>query len=133
MKASRVVQALSQQAATGRPMGRHTIGPASSGLGRQGCPSRSGDSCGGPGAVPVDSRQVFNVSSHTLVRLAYGLSGHCIKKQCGLVVFQGTRGSRTSPFPSPYRSCSDGTSLDTNCRGDHTILIIQPTRFQTDN
>ena len=28
---------------------------------------------------------MFGVSSDTLVRLASGLSGHCVKKQCGLV------------------------------------------------
>jgi hypothetical protein len=43
----------------------------------------SDDSCGGPGAV--HARQVYGVSSNTLVRLASGLDGHCVKKQCGLV------------------------------------------------
>jgi dienelactone hydrolase len=28
---------------------------------------------------------VYSVSSDTLVRLASGLAGHCVKKQCGLV------------------------------------------------
>jgi hypothetical protein len=44
-------------------------------------PSRTSDFCGGPGAVHA----VYGVSSDTLVRLDSGLSGHCIKKQCGLV------------------------------------------------
>jgi hypothetical protein len=29
-------------------------------------------------------RQLYSVSSDTLVRLASGLSGQCVKKQCGL-------------------------------------------------
>jgi hypothetical protein len=55
------VQALSQPAATGTPMGRRTIGPA---LGRLGeglagrdvlVPSRSSDSRGGPNTVQTDT------------------------------------------------------------------------------
>ena len=52
---------LSQPAATGRPMGRRTIGPVSSGLGEGLAgrdvlvPSRTSDSCGGPGAVHNDT------------------------------------------------------------------------------
>ncbi|CAB1351343.1 unnamed protein product, partial [Coregonus sp. 'balchen'] len=74
--------ALSQPAATGRPIGQHTIGPVSSRLGEglagRGIlvPSRTSDSCGGPGAVHADT-----VARCTL---ASGLSGHCVKKQCGL-------------------------------------------------
>ena len=75
-------------------MGRRTIGPVSSGL-RESWAGRdvlvtslTSDSCGGPGAVHADtvaSCQVHGVSFDTLVRLASGLSGHCVKKQCGLV------------------------------------------------
>jgi hypothetical protein len=91
----------SRPAAARRPMGQHTIGPASSGLGEGLAdrdvlvPSRTSDSCGGPGVVHAD--QV--VSSDTLVRLASGLSGHCVKKQCGLVGL------------CPCGSCSDETRL----------------------
>jgi hypothetical protein len=75
------VQALSQPATPGRP-----IGPASSGLG-EGLAGQD---------VLVPSRlvgwahacrhchQVYGVSSDTLVRLTSGLSEHCVKKQCGL-------------------------------------------------
>jgi hypothetical protein len=55
-------------------------------------------------------------SSDTLVRLASGLDGHCVKKQCGLVRFRRTHGSRPSHLPSPYGSCSDKSNyyqLDT--------------------
>ena len=52
-------------------MGRHTIGPASSGLG-EGLAGRD---------VLVARCRVFRL---TLVRLASGFSGHCVKKQCGL-------------------------------------------------
>ena len=53
------VQALSQLATSGRPMGRRTIGPASSGLGEGlagrdvHVPLRSSDSCGGPGVCTL--------------------------------------------------------------------------------
>uniref|UniRef100_A0A4W5KG53 Phospholipid-transporting ATPase n=1 Tax=Hucho hucho TaxID=62062 RepID=A0A4W5KG53_9TELE len=48
--------------------------------------SRTSDSCGGPGAVHADTvARCTMFSSDTLVRLASGLSGHCVKKQCGLV------------------------------------------------
>ena len=70
-------------------MGRHTIGPALSGLG-EGLAGRdvlvsslTGNSCGGLGAVY--GCQVYSVFSDTLVQLASGFSGHCVKKQCGLV------------------------------------------------
>ena len=51
------VQALLQPTVTGRLMGRRTIGPASSGLGEGVAgrdvlvPSRTSDTCGGPGTV----------------------------------------------------------------------------------
>uniref|UniRef100_A0A8C7HBW7 Uncharacterized protein n=1 Tax=Oncorhynchus kisutch TaxID=8019 RepID=A0A8C7HBW7_ONCKI len=49
-------------------------------------PSRTSDSCGGPGAVSANQGcQVHGVSSDTLVRLASGLDARCVKKQCGLV------------------------------------------------
>jgi hypothetical protein len=57
-------------------------------VGRQGClcsVTHTSDSCGGTGAVYADSRQVHSVSFDTLVRLASGLSGLCVNKQCGLV------------------------------------------------
>jgi hypothetical protein len=102
-------------------MGRHTIGPASSGLveGLAGrdvlVPSRTSGSCGGPGAVHVDTvARCTGVSSDTVLRLTSGLSGHCVKKQCGLVGFQGTHGSLPLSLPSPYGSCSDETRLTTN-------------------
>ena len=73
-------------------MGRCTIDSASSGLGEGLAgrdvlvPSRTSDSCGGPGSLHADTvDQVYGVSSDTLVRLASGLSGRCVKKQCGLV------------------------------------------------
>ena len=48
--------------------------------------SRTSDSCGGLGAVHASQgRQVHSVSSDTLVRLASGLDGRWVKKQCGLV------------------------------------------------
>ena len=46
-------------------------------------PSRTSDSCGGPGEVLANQGcQVHGVS---LVRLASGLDARCVKKQCGLV------------------------------------------------
>jgi hypothetical protein len=98
-------------------MGRHTIGPRSSWLGEGLAsrdvlvPSRTSDSCGGPGAV--HGRQVYGVSPEALVRLASGLSGHCVMKQCGLVglCFGRTHDSQPLPLLSPYGSCSDKTRL----------------------
>ena len=83
-------QPLSEPATTGRPMGRRTIGLASSGLGRVWpagiVASRTSNSCGGPGAVYADQVAWCTVkTSDTLVRLASGLTGHCVKNQCGLV------------------------------------------------
>ena len=82
-------QAVSQPAVIGRPMRRHTIGPLSSGLGEglavRGflVPSRSSDSLWQAGCLQADfSRQLYAVSSDTLVRLASGLSEQCVKKQC---------------------------------------------------
>ena len=55
------VQALSQLSATWRPMGRHPIGPASSGFGEGLAnrdvlvPSCSNDSCAGLGAMQADT------------------------------------------------------------------------------
>jgi hypothetical protein len=55
------VQALSQPAPTGRPIGRRTIGPASSGLGEGLAgrdvlvPSRTSKSCGRPDAMHADT------------------------------------------------------------------------------
>ena len=47
-------------------------------------PSRSSDSCGGPGACILTRLQLYGVSSDTLVWLASGLSKQCVKKQCSL-------------------------------------------------
>ena len=55
------IQAVSQPAVARTPIGRRTIGPASSGLGEGLAgidvlvPSRTSDSCGGPGAVHADT------------------------------------------------------------------------------
>jgi hypothetical protein len=67
-------------------MGRSTIGPALSGLGEGLAgrdilvPSRTSDSCGGPGAVHTDT-----VVRCTVFPPTHWFSGHCVKKQCGLV------------------------------------------------
>ena len=72
-------------------MGQRTFGPASSVLGENLAgmdvlvPLRTSDSCGGPGAVHADTVARCTVFPPTqLVQLASGLSGHCVKKQCGL-------------------------------------------------
>ena len=79
-------QALSQPAATERPMGRRTIGPALSGLGRV---WPAGISLSHRTlATPVAGRAQCTLTrspGDTLVQLASGLDGHCVKKQCGLV------------------------------------------------
>jgi hypothetical protein len=43
----------------------------------------------GPGAVHADT--VYSVSSDTLVLLASGLDGRCVKKQCGLALGANSR------------------------------------------
>ena len=72
-------------------MRRHTIGPASSGLGEGLAsrdflvPLRSSNSLWQAGRLQADfGRQLDHVFSDTLVRLASGLSEQCIKKQCDL-------------------------------------------------
>ena len=45
-------------------------------------------------------------------RVKWALCQECVR--LGWVVFQRTQGSRHSPLPSPYRSCSDETRLTTN-------------------
>ena len=73
--------------AVGRDRGRRTTGPASSGLGEGLAgknvlvPSRTSDSCGGPGTVHSDM-----VTRCTVFPLTHWcrLSEHCVKKQCGL-------------------------------------------------
>ena len=68
------MMALSQPAATGRSVGRRTIGLASF------VSSRTSDSCGGLGAVHANQGcQVHGVSSDTLVRLASGLDARFVK------------------------------------------------------
>jgi hypothetical protein len=68
-------------------MGRRTIGPASSGLGEGLAgkdvlvPSRTSDSCGGPGAVHTDTVASCTVFPPT--HWCGWLLG--VKKQCGLV------------------------------------------------
>jgi hypothetical protein len=86
------VQALSQPAAPGIPMGRRTIGPTSSRLGEGLAgrdflvPSRSSDSCGGPCACTLtQSPAGVRCFLCHMVRLASGSCGYCVKKQCGLV------------------------------------------------
>jgi hypothetical protein len=75
------VQALSQPAATGRPMGRRIIGPASSGM----LLSHRTLATTVAGQVQCTlTRSPVVCSSNTLVRLASRLSGHCVKEQCGL-------------------------------------------------
>ena len=70
-------QAVSQPAVTGRPMSQHTIGPASSGLEE-----------GLVGWDVLVSSPSSTVARYTAFPptywLASGLSGHCVKKQCGL-------------------------------------------------
>ena len=69
----------------------HTIGPASSGLGEGLAgrdvlvPSHSSDFLWRAGRMHADfGRQLYSVSSDTLVRLVSGLSKQFVKKQCGL-------------------------------------------------
>ena len=62
-----------------RRPGEGRVWPAGMSLSHRG----TTDSCGRPGAV--HGRQVYGVSSDTLVRLASRLSGHWVEKQCGLV------------------------------------------------
>ena len=74
--------AVSQPAATGRPMRRRTIGPASSELG-EGLAGwavlvPSSDSLCRAGRINANfGRQLYGVSSNTLLRLASGLSEQC--------------------------------------------------------
>ena len=78
-------------AVTWRRMKRRIIGPASSGLG-EGLAGRDvlvplhfSDSLRRAGRLHADfGRQLYGVSSDTLVWLASGLSEECVKKQCGL-------------------------------------------------
>ena len=113
------VQALSQPAVTGRPMGWRTIGPASSRLGeRLACrdilvPSCSSDSYCGLGAMHADT----SPGARCFLR-HIGVAGFQVKRALcqeavllGWVVFRRTHGSRPSPLPSPNGSCSDETRL----------------------
>ena len=63
------------------------------------------------GRAHGNGRQVYGVSSDTLVRLASGLSEHCVKTYCG---FAGLCFSGRTSLPSPYGSYSNGTRLMTN-------------------
>ena len=83
---------MSQLAETGRPMRRHTVGPMSSGL-EEGLAGRdvlvtlrSSDSLWRAGCLHADfGRQLYGVSSDTLVRLASVLSEQRVKKRCCFV------------------------------------------------
>jgi hypothetical protein len=110
---------LSQPDMTGRPMGRHTIGPASSALGMV-----------WPAGISLSHRAlatpVAGRAQYTLTRLPgvqcflrhIGVAGFRVgcalcqeAVRQGWVEFRRTRGSRLSPLPSPYGSCSDETRL----------------------
>jgi hypothetical protein len=86
-----LIQAVTQPATTGKPMGRRTIGPDSSGL-REGLasrdvlvPSHSSDCCGEPGACMLTrSPGVWCFIWHIGVA---GFRVKCVKKQCGLAGF----------------------------------------------
>ena len=75
-----------------RPMKWRTIGPVPSGSAEDSLAGRdvlvsscSSDSLWRAGHVHADfCRQLYGVSSDTLVRLATGLSDQCVKKQCGV-------------------------------------------------
>jgi hypothetical protein len=116
------IQALSQPATTGRPMGRRTICPASSGLGEGLAgrdvlvPSPTSDSCGRTGTMHADT-----VARCMAFHRRIGAAGFRVKRalcqeavRLGWVVFRRTHGFRPSPTQSPYRSYSDGTRLTTN-------------------
>ena len=84
------VQALSQPSATGRPMGRRTISPASSGVrarlaGREVLvPSCSSDLCGRPGACTLTRSPGVQCFLQHIGVADFGICGHCVKKQWGL-------------------------------------------------
>jgi hypothetical protein len=98
-------------------MRRRTIGPALSGLGEglagRDVPSRSSDSCGGPGAMHADT-----VSSVQCFLQHIGVAGFWVKRalcqeavRLGWVVFRRTHGSRPSPLANSNGSRSDETRL----------------------
>ena len=98
-------------------MGRRTIDPASSVLG-EGLAgrdvlvqSRTNGSCGGQGAVHADmvARSTVFPPTHWCFWVKSALSQEAV--QLGWVVFWRMHGSRPSPLPSPYGSCSDETGL----------------------
>ena len=105
-------QALSQPAATGRSLGRLTIGLASSGLGRV-WPVGISLSHRAP-ATPVAGRAqcVLTRSPGAQCFLRHiGAAGFRVGEavRLGLVVFRRTHGFRPSSLPSPYGSCRDET------------------------
>jgi hypothetical protein len=110
-----------QPAATERPMGRRTIDPALSGLGRV---RPAGISLSHRAlATPVAGRAQCTLTRSPGVRCFLwhiGAAGFLVgwalcqeAVRLGWVVFRRTHGSRPSPLPSPYRSCSDETRLTT--------------------
>ena len=79
-------------------------------------PSRTSDSCGGPGAVHADM-----VARCTRFLRHIGAAGFRVKwvlcqvaVRLGWVVFWRTRGSRPLSLLCPYGSCSDETRLTSN-------------------
>ena len=116
------VQALSQLAANGRPMGRRKIGPASSVLGEGLAsrdvlvPSRSSDSKGGPGACTLTRSPGVQCFLQHISAAGFWVKWALCQEavQLGWIVFRRTQGSRPSPLPSPYKSCSNETKLTTN-------------------
>ena len=77
---------VSQPAMTGRPMRRRTIGPASSvwPAGMSLSHHALATSVAGRAHARWHGCKLYGVFSHTLVRLASGLSEQCVKKQSGL-------------------------------------------------
>jgi hypothetical protein len=114
---------VSQPAVTGSPIGRRTIGPASSGLG-EGLAGRilldsprSSDSLWRAGRLLADlGRQLNGVSSDTLVRLASGLSWQVLRSAVWRVMFQRTHDS-TFASPGPVGELQRGLSQNWRDKG----------------
>ena len=109
-------RAVSPPAAPRSTMRRHTIGPASSGLG-EGLAGRdvlvplpSSNSCGGSGTCTLTR----SLGVQCFLR-HIGAAGFRVKRalcqeavRLGWVVFRRMHGSRPVPLTIPYGSCSDG-------------------------
>jgi hypothetical protein len=113
-------QAVSQPGLTRRTMRRRTIGPASSGLGEGLAgwdvlvPSRSSNSLWQAGSLHTDfGRQLYSVSSNTLVWLASGLSDQCVKKLCCLA--GSCFGGRMALDLRLSRVCMGVTTMGQDC------------------